>query len=117
MEEQRTLFIDQFCPKYKLIEDIVYHILSGCDVHNGLRCIDKLHNQVLVLLGAIAHREAGLHGVELIPGLDLCRGQCYRCAMMNAMKGDLLGTGWNIVETGIDEGGPGIDGRRSHVRR
>jgi hypothetical protein len=24
-----------------------------------------------MLLGAITHREAGLHGVELVPGLDL----------------------------------------------
>ena len=69
-----------------------------------------------MLLGAIAHREASLHGVELIPGLDLRCGQRHRCAMTDAMKGDLLDTGRNIMEAGIDEGAPGIDGRRSHVR-
>ena len=58
----------------KLIEDIVYHILSGCDVHDGLRCIDELLDQVLVLLGAVAHQETDLHGMELIPCLDLHRG-------------------------------------------
>ena len=37
--------------------------------------------------------------------------------MMNAMKGDLLDVGWNIMETGVDEGASGVGGRRSHVRR
>ena len=86
MEEQKILFIGQFCPKYKLIEDIVCHILSRCDVHDGLRCVDKLRDQVLVLLGAIAHREASLHGVELVLGLDLCYGQHHQRAMTNAMR-------------------------------
>ena len=52
----------------------------------------------------------------LIPGLDLCHGQRHRCAKMNAMKGDLLDTGQDIVEAGIDEGAPSVDGHRSHVR-
>ena len=73
------------CPKYKLIEDIFYHILSDCDVHDGLRCIDKLLDQVLVLLGVVVHRKTSLHGMELVPGLDLRRGQRHRCAMTNAM--------------------------------
>ena len=81
------------CPKYKLIKDIVYHILSGCDVHNGLRCIDEFLDQLLMLLEAITHWETSLHGMELIPGLDLHRGQRHWCAMTNAMKGDLLDAG------------------------
>ena len=36
---------------------MVYHILSGCDVYYGLRCINELLDQVLVLLGVVAHRE------------------------------------------------------------
>ena len=70
-----------------------------------------------MLLGAITHREASLCGVELVPGLDLHRGQCHRRAMMDAMKGDLLDTGQNIMEAGVDKGAPGIDGIHSHVRR
>ena len=36
--------------------------------------------------------------------------------MMNAMKGDVLDAGWNVMEAGIDEGALGVDGRHSHVR-
>ena len=55
--------------------------------------------------------------MELVPGLDLHRGQRHRCAMMNAMKGDLLNVGQDVMEAGVDEGGPGVDDHRSHVRR
>ena len=82
---------------------IVYHIQSGCDVHNGLYCIDEFLDQ-LVLLKAITHRETGLHGMELVTGLDLHRGQCHRCATMDAMKCNLLDMGQDIMEAGIDEG-------------
>ena len=44
-------FHSSVCPKYKLIKDLVHHILSGCDVHNGLRYDDKLFDQILMLLG------------------------------------------------------------------
>ena len=37
--------------------------------------------------------------------------------MTNAMKGDLLDAGQNIVEAGVDEGALGIDGHGSHVHR
>jgi len=55
--------------------------------------------------------------MELVPGLDLRRGQRHRCAMTNAMKGDLLDASQDVVEVGVDEGDPGIDGCHSHVRR
>ena len=42
-------------------------------------------------LGVVAHREAGLQGAELVPSLDLRRGQGHRRTAANAMKGDLLG--------------------------
>ena len=61
-------------PKYNLVEDFIHHILSGCDVHYGLRCHDEFLEQVLMFLRAVTHREASLHGVEVIPGLDLRRG-------------------------------------------
>ena len=70
-----------------------------------------------MLLGAIAHREAGLHGVELVPNLDLRRGQRHQRAMMDAMKGDLLDMGWDVVKMGDDEGAPSVDGIRSHIHR
>jgi hypothetical protein len=37
--------------------------------------------------------------------------------MTNAMEGDLLNMGQNIVEASIDEGAMGIDGIHSRVRR
>ena len=55
--------------------------------------------------------------MELVPSLDLRRGQRHRCAMTNAMKGDLLDVDQDILEASVDEGAPGIDGHRSHVRR
>ena len=69
-----------------------------------------------MLLGAVAHREASLHGVELVPSLDLRRGQRHRCAMTDAMEGDLLNAGRNVVEASVDKGAPSIDGDPSHVR-
>ena len=58
-------------PKYKLIKDLVHYILSSCDVHNGLRYHDESFKQVPMFLRAITHREASLHGMELILSLDL----------------------------------------------
>ena len=75
-------------PKYKLIEDLVHHILSGYDVYYGLRCHGEFFKQVLMLLRAIAHWETSVHGVELVPSLDLCRGQRHRCTMTNAVDVD-----------------------------
>ena len=34
---------------------------------------------------------------------------------MDAIKGNLLDMGWDIMEAGIDKGSLSIDGRRSHV--
>ena len=76
-------------PKYKLIEDLVHHILSGCDVYYGLCCHGEFFEQVLVLLEAIANWETSLHGMELVPSLDLCRGQCHCHTMTNAMERNL----------------------------
>ena len=62
-------------PRYNLTKDLVNHILGGCDVYYGLHCHDKFFEQVLMLLGAITHWEASLHGMELVPCLDLRHGQ------------------------------------------
>ena len=104
-------------PKYKLIKDLVNHILSGCDVHNGLRRYDEFFHKIFILLGAIAHREASLHGVELILGLDLRRDQRHRRAMTNTMEGDFLNVGRNVLEASVDEGSSSIDGARGRICR
>ena len=70
-----------------------------------------------MLLGAIVHREASLHGMEFIPSLDLHRGQRHRRAMTNVVEGDLLNAGQNIMKASIDEGAMGIDDIHSRVRR
>ena len=70
-----------------------------------------------MLLGAIAHREAGLHGVELISGMDLRHDQRHRRAMMNAVEGDLPNVDQDVLETSIDRGTPRIDDIRGHVHR
>ena len=104
------------CPKYNLIEDFVHHILSGCDVYYGLRCHDKFFEQVLMFLRAVTHWETSLHGAELVPSLDLRRGQRHRRTMTNAVEGNLLNAGQNVVEASIDEGTPSINGVRGRVR-
>ena len=104
-------------PKYRLIKDLVHHILSGCDVYYGLHCHDEFFEQVLMLLRAIAHWETSLHGVELVPSLDLCRGQRHHRTMMNAVEGDLLNAGRDVLETSVNEGTPSIDGVRGCVHR
>ena len=104
-------------PEYKLIKDLVHHILSRCDVHNGLSHVNELFDQIFMLLGAIAHQEASLHGMELVPCLDLRRGQHHRRAMTNAVEGDLLSTGQDVLEASIDEEAPGIDGVYGYVHR
>ena len=70
-----------------------------------------------MLLGAIAHWETSLHGVELVPSLDLRHGQRHQRTMMNAMKSDLLDVGRNVMEAGIDEGPPSVDGIHGRIRR
>ena len=63
-----------------------------------------------MLLEAITHREASLHGLELVPCLDLCRGQRHRRPMTNVVEGDLLNAGWDVLEVRIDEGTLSVDG-------
>ena len=104
-------------PKYNLIEDLVHDILSRCDVHYGLRFHDEFFELVLMFLRAVAHWETSLHGVELVPSLDLCRGQRRRCTMMNVVEGDLLNVGRDVLKTSIDGRTPSIDGVRGCVRR
>ena len=70
-----------------------------------------------MLLGAIAHREAGLHGMELIPSLDLRHGQCHRRAMTNAVEDVFLNVGRNVLEASVDEGTSSIDNIRGRVHR
>ena len=70
-----------------------------------------------MILGAVTHREASLHGVELMPGLDLRRGQRHRCAMKDAMEGDLLDADWNVMEVSSDEGALSIDSIHGRVCR
>ena len=67
--KEKSLFIG--FPKYNLIEDFVHHILSGCDVHDGLCHCGEIFYQIFMSLRAIANREANLHGVEIMPSLDL----------------------------------------------
>ena len=104
-------------PKYKLIEDLVHHILSRCDVYYGLHCHGEFFKQVLMLLRAIAHWETYFHGVKLIPSLDLCHGQRHRRTMTNAMEGDLPNMDRDVLETSVDGGTPGIDSVYGRVRR
>ena len=70
-----------------------------------------------MFLKAVAHWEASLHGVELVPSLDLRRGQHHHRTMTSAVKGNLLNVGQNIMEASINEGTPSIDGIRGRVRR
>ena len=70
--KEKSLFIGS--PKYNLVEDFVHHILSECDVHDGLRRYGEFFYQIFMSLGAIANQEANLHGVEVMPGPDLRHG-------------------------------------------
>ena len=70
-----------------------------------------------MLLRAVAHWETSLHGVELVPSLDLCRGQRHRRTMTNAVEGDLPNADRDVLETSVDRGTLGIDGIYSHIHR
>ena len=54
--------------------------------------------------------------MELVPSLDLHRGQRHRCTMTNVVEGDLLNTGQNVVEASVDEGTMSIDGVHGCIR-
>ena len=113
--KEKSLFIGS--PKYNLVEDFVHHILSGCDIHYGLHCHDEFFKQVFMFLQAISHWEASLHGMELIPCLDLRHGQCHRRTMTNAVEGDLLNMGRDVLEASVDEGATSIDAVRGRIHR
>ena len=70
-----------------------------------------------MFLKAIAHWETSLHGMELVPSLDLCRGQRHRRTMTNAVEGDLPNADRDVLETSADKGTPGIDGVYGRIRR
>ena len=70
-----------------------------------------------MFLRAIAHWETSIHGVELVPSLDLCRGQRHHRTVMNAVEGNLLNTGRDALEMSGDGGTPSIDGIHGCVRR
>ena len=61
------------------------------DVHDGRSCIVEVLDQLLVHVEVVGHPKAQLHGVELVPGLDLHRGQGHHCTMADAVESDLLG--------------------------
>ena len=63
-----------------------------------------------MFLRAIAHWETSLHGVELVPSLDLCRGQRHCRTMTNAVESDLPNVDQDVLEMSVDRGTPGIDG-------
>ena len=67
--KEKSMFIGS--PKYNLVEDFVHHILSGCDVHDGLRHCSEIFYQIFMSLRAIINRETNLHGMEIMSGLDL----------------------------------------------
>ena len=68
-----------------------------------------------MFLRAVTHWETSLHGAELVPSLDLRRSQCHCRTMTNAVEGDLLNAGQNIMKASIDEGATGIDGIHSRI--
>ena len=70
-----------------------------------------------MFLRAITHWEASLHGMELVPSLDLCHGQRHCRTMMNTVEGNLLNVGWDVLETSSDGGSPRIDDVRGRIRR
>ena len=70
-----------------------------------------------MFLRAVAHWETSLHGVELVPSLDLCHGQRHRYTMTNAVEGDLPNADRDILETSVDRGTLGNDSVHGHVCR
>ena len=112
--KKKSLFIGS--PKYNLVKDFVHHILSRCGVHDGLYRCGEIFYQVFMSLRSIIGREANLHGMEIMPGLDLRRSQRHRRAVMNAVKGNLLDMDRDVLEASVNEGAPGIDGVRCCVR-
>ena len=58
--KERSLFIGS--PRYNLVKKFVHHILSRCDVHDGLHRCGKIFYQIFMSLRAIANQEANLHG-------------------------------------------------------
>ena len=65
--------------------------MGWCDIYNGRHSIVEVLNLLLMHVEIIGHREAWLHGVEVMHGLDLHRSQSHRYATTNAMKSNLLG--------------------------
>ena len=53
--KKKSLFIGS--PKYNLVKDFVHHILSGCDVHDGLHRYGEIFYQIFMSLRAIAIRK------------------------------------------------------------
>ena len=62
-----------------------------------------------MFLRVVAHWEASLHGMDLVPSLDLRRGQRHRRTMTNTVKGNLLNVGQNVMEASVNKGTPSID--------
>ena len=54
--------------------------------------------------------------MDLVPSLDLCRGRRHRFTVMNAVEGNLLNAGQDVLERSGDGGTTSIDGVRSRVR-
>ena len=55
--------------------------------------------------------------MELVPSLDLCRGQRHRRTMTNAVEGDLLNADRDVLETNVDKGTLGINGIYGRIHR
>ena len=55
--------------------------------------------------------------MELVPSSDLCYGQRHRRTVTNAVEGNLLDTGQDVLETSGDGGTLSIDSIRGRIRR
>jgi hypothetical protein len=58
-------------------------------IHDGLSSINEVRDQVFMIFGAFMHREAYLHGTQVMSGLDLSGGQGDDGAMTDTMESDL----------------------------
>ena len=70
-----------------------------------------------MFLRAVTHWETSLHGMELVPSLDLCHGQRHRRTMMNIVESDLPNADRDVLETSVNRGTSHIDGVRGRIRR
>ena len=110
----RELFTDITYYKLQIRKYFVYYVIDLGGQGYRVGGVGEILDQVLIISRVSGGWSSMGKKPKIVAGVNLRKAP--RCTMTNAVEGNFLNTGWNVVKTSINEGVVGINGICSHVR-